>query len=74
MKIVNGIMAQLPYTPPRTQLCIVELEDSIATSRTPSEQKIYMADEAAKVNPFDPQEAETITGSGEWPAETTTNI
>ena len=32
MKIVNGIMAQLPYTPPRTQLCIVELEDVCVTT------------------------------------------
>ena len=32
MKIVNGIIAQLPYTPPRTQLCIVELEDVCVTA------------------------------------------
>ena len=51
MKIVNGIMAQLPYTTPRTQLCIVELEDSIATSRTPSEQIIKQKDNIT-VNDF----------------------
>ena len=41
MKIVNGIMAQLPYTPPRTQLCIVELEDvCVTTSGDPTNDKI----------------------------------
>ena len=57
MKIVNGIIAQLPYTPPRTQLCIVELEDSIATSRTPSEQIIKQKDNIT-VNDFEENPAD----------------
>ncbi|MCF0158997.1 MAG: hypothetical protein HUJ83_10865 [Veillonella sp.] len=51
MKIVNGIMAQLPYTPPRTQLCIVELEDVCIGSET--DKKILVnEDTAISVDPF----------------------
>ena len=55
MKIVNGIMAQLPYTPPRTQLCIVELEDVCVTTSGQESEKYIAAPlntNDVDVNPF----------------------
>ena len=61
MKIVNGIMAQLPYTPPRTQLCIVELEDSLATSGDPTKVNIAITEDTKiTASPFEPGESNTL--------------
>ena len=39
MKIATGNMVNIPYTPPRTQLSVIELEDSVATSGQPVPDK-----------------------------------
>ena len=68
MKIATGNMVNLPYTSPRTQLSVIELEEvcaGVTGSKVPSQTPISNVN-SVSVNSFDPQQEETITGSGDW--------
>ena len=61
MKIATGNMVNIPYTPPRTQLSVIELEDGIATSGDPTKVNIAITEDTKiTASPFEPGESEEL--------------
>ena len=61
MKIATGNMVNIPYTPPRTQLSVIELEDGIATSGDPTKVNIAITEDTKiTASPFEPGESNTL--------------
>ena len=61
MKLATGNMVNLPYTSPRTQLSVIELEDSVATSGDPTKVNIAITEDTKiTASPFETGESKEL--------------